>query len=393
MNRSEFWQDLSEIASATSASPRDVVDLFVEFVLTNFTFLEREDLDRCAKLLIQSRAWQQHRQEAAEHLWALFSSADYYDRNHMLILGLIAYHDQEELATLVEKGTLAISSIIHIMWLFRYTEPDVSGLYMNLLCALGEVRWSRKDLACINGDVNLYLLSQACDEDAILAYASLLLLLVISNQFEDSGINNEVLSVLESHKTRFRSLGAALVILWNRSSDSLFGILLSRFMRQAFAHPETADFLYTNDLIVFVEILLRELSEANGELASSYLKVLLVLLQNPTLRQSFTSMKSTIVQTLRLTLDQSSPESAEIASKCLQNSWLGWVTPSHTPFGSPSGKSASASAPDDSDGSDSDDAPVPPPPRSAKPPVPQPRHQSVPKVPPPPPPSRRNLSI
>lgn len=389
MNRSEFWLDLSEVASAADAQPQDMIDLFVEFVVAHIVELDRVDLDDCASLLIGSNAWKTRHEAAVEHLWSLFTVADRYERDTILFLGLLAYHDQGKLLNLVESGFLSLASVVNVMWLFRYTEPEVCGLYMDILCALGRARWCKDEVARISPSVILFLFTQGCDDDSDLKETSLLLLLVLSDQFESSGLTNEVLSVLGTHKKRFRSLGASLVMLWNRSTSKTIDILVSRFMAQAFSCPQTSDFLYTNDLIVFVEILLRDLSETESEVTTCYLRVLYVLLHNTTLRQCFADLKSTIVHTLRLAMERTSPKDAEIASGCLQIRWLGWASPSLYPSASPGGKSSSPAFSDDSEYED--EIRIPPAPRP-HPPVPLPRGSTIRKAPPPPPPSRYSLS-
>ncbi|KAJ3216354.1 hypothetical protein HDU67_009622 [Dinochytrium kinnereticum] len=96
-------------------------------------------------------------------------------------------------------------------------------------------------------------------------------------------IANPVISALSSRLHLGKKIGETVILIFNRADDASVQKLLIRFLRIIFTSPETADFFYTNDLQVILDVILREsraVAEEDEELQQGYLSILPPLLKN-----------------------------------------------------------------------------------------------------------------
>jgi hypothetical protein len=78
----------------------------------------------------------------------------------------------------------------------------------------------------------------------------------------------------------YKTFGCNLILLLNRESETSLQLLILKALYLIFGNPQTADYFYTNDLHVLVDVILRNLmdlpsdSPAANALRHTYLRVL-----------------------------------------------------------------------------------------------------------------------
>lgn len=82
----------------------------------------------------------------------------------------------------------------------------------------------------------------------------------------------------------YKTFGCNLILLLNRESETILQLLILKALYLIFGNPQTAEYFYTNDLHVLVDVILRNLidlpsdSPATNALQHTYLRVLYPIL-------------------------------------------------------------------------------------------------------------------
>eukprot|EP01116_Phalansterium_solitarium_P025102 TRINITY_DN9441_c0_g1_i1.p1 TRINITY_DN9441_c0_g1~~TRINITY_DN9441_c0_g1_i1.p1 ORF type:complete len:390 (+),score=52.63 TRINITY_DN9441_c0_g1_i1:96-1265(+) len=154
--------------------------------------------------------------------------------------------------------------------------------------------------------LDLALEQQYNTDDSVLNGA-LLSLLSINWQLP-AAINNLVMKALANRK-EISNLGNAIVMLMNREEGRSREACL-KFMRDIFSQAETADFFFTNDFHVLLEILTRQFQDlGNGDpLQLLYLEVFYQLFHNHPGYGEDQFKRDEIVSMFRSILEQTLPE-------------------------------------------------------------------------------------
>lgn len=387
------WADLEDILATDTTDVMQVgqiIDLYLD-VMADFLSSSRfkcVSALRGAEIFLNSDVMHAHTTYCRRRLVALLTTKIDQPSEYMASLGAIVLRDIDQHSTpiaqiVAESG--AVPQVVATLWLFRYTDTSTTLIYIGVLyrlCITKQLPVS--DLHSLTYDLIEYLYRRVCDNDDDPEDAdddTLLLLLALNEQYVAQSIpENKVVNVLKSNLLRYRAVGGKVVLLANRTSSTLIKVLVCKFLYYIFTTPETFNFIYTNDLKVLVEVLLRELSDLPDEaddLRQMYLRVLHVLLDNTTIcEEKF--KQSDIVSVLRCSIESSEGETRRIAERCLSVEWLQWSR--HGSFVSISSEEASRLG-SDSDYSSDEDPPVqasrpypvtlrgkplPPPPRSSK---------------------------
>lgn len=94
------------------------------------------------------------------------------------------------------------------------------------------------------------------------------------------GITNRVIKAISTHGMTYKTFGCNLILLLNRESETSLQLLILKVLYLIFGNPSTAEYFYTNDLHVLVDVILRNLidlphdSPAANALRHTYLRVL-----------------------------------------------------------------------------------------------------------------------
>lgn len=104
-------------------------------------------------------------------------------------------------------------------------------------------------------------------------------------------LTNRVLKAISTHLSRYKTFGENLILLLNRESETSLQLLILKLLYLIFSGKTTAEYFYTNDLHVLLDVILRNLldlpaeDEAMQALRHTYLRVLSPLLSNSQLRR------------------------------------------------------------------------------------------------------------
>lgn len=95
-----------------------------------------------------------------------------------------------------------------------------------------------------------------------------------------SPVTNRVIKAIATHGMTYKTFGCNLILLLNRESETSLQLLILKVLYLLFGNTSTAEYFYTNDLHVLVDVILRNLidlphdSPAAGALRHTYLRVL-----------------------------------------------------------------------------------------------------------------------
>jgi hypothetical protein len=138
-------------------------------------------------------------------------------------------------------------------------------------------------------------------------YPVIRVLLVLNEQYmvvaasqppnSTNALTNRVLKAISTHASSYKTFGQKLILLLNRESETSLQLLILKLLYLVFGTPSTAEYFYTNDLHVLLEVILRNLldlpsdppggeSNAMSALKHTYLRVLHPLLENSQLGHS-----------------------------------------------------------------------------------------------------------
>lgn len=150
-------------------------------------------------------------------------------------------------------------------------------------------------------------------------------------------LTNRVLKAISTHLTSYKTFGENLILLLNRESETSLQLLILKLLYLLFSTKATAEYFYTNDLYVLLDVILRNLLDLPAEddamqaLRHTYLRVLFPLLANSQLRREGMGYKRTeTLQVLRvLSGDVQGPHfapvdatTARLVKRCRTVEWL-----------------------------------------------------------------------
>lgn len=175
-------------------------------------------------------------------------------------------------------------------------------LLLELLYEMSRIqRLTWEDLSSVADAFILYLFQMiegfSDDANDPYHYPIIRVLLVLNEQymmFSTTGtrITNRVLKMLASHGHSYKTFGENLILLLNREAETSQQLLILKLLYLLFSNESTAEYFYTNDLRVLLDVILRNLLDLPGPLEDAsgvktsealrhtYLRVLHPLLAN-----------------------------------------------------------------------------------------------------------------
>jgi hypothetical protein len=126
----------------------------------------------------------------------------------------------------------------------------------------------------------IYMLLTVADVRQLVLNEQYLVASTIQNNNGRPGITNRVIKAISTHGMTYKTFGCNLILLLNRESETSLQLLILKLLYLLFGNPSTAEYFYTNDLHVLVDVILRNLidlphdSPAASALRHTYLRVL-----------------------------------------------------------------------------------------------------------------------
>ena len=117
--------------------------------------------------------------------------------------------------------------------------------------------------------------------------------MVLSALSHETGavLTNRVMKAISTNISNYKTFGENLILLLNRESETSLQLLILKLLYLIFSGRTTAEYFYTNDLHVLLDVILRNLldlpaeDEAMQALRHTYLRVLSPLIANSQLKR------------------------------------------------------------------------------------------------------------
>lgn len=146
----------------------------------------------------------------------------------------------------------------------------------------------------------------------------------------------------------YKTFGCNLILLLNRESETSLQLLILKVLYLLFGNPSTAEYFYTNDLHVLVDVILRNLidlphdSAAANALRHTYLRVLHPILLHSQISKPPHYKRDELVRLLHLLVSSGNhfapvdETTVRLVNRCTSVSWLQTPTEPHSPVDSAS---------------------------------------------------------
>lgn len=183
--------------------------------------------------------------------------------------------------------------------------------------------------------------------------------LVASTSHHNDGrppVTNRLMKALSTHGMTYKTFGCNLILLLNRESETSLQLLILKVLYLIFGNLTTAEYFYTNDLHVLIDVILRNLidlphdSPAANALRHTYLRVLYPILMNSQISKPPHYKREDILRLLNLLVTSGNhfapvdETTQRLVVRCTSVSWL---QPSTAKDGSISGGNNSTTSPID----------------------------------------------
>ncbi|KAF2868930.1 hypothetical protein BDV95DRAFT_106933 [Massariosphaeria phaeospora] len=308
-NEQQFWDELDDIVS-TPCQEHEMIDNALRSYLNVTTNYKSEYLQtdysvaKCVFRLIEGELFKPHKEYVRRQIiYCLLQEDDnptlhvvaafllYDGRNSGNDVTFEMMHSEgvfPRLVELVQMASVHEDTRLHQMLLELMYESS----------RIQRLNW--EDFSAVDDAFVLYLLGiiegVSDDADDPYHYPVIRVLLVLNEQYlvastnrhanGRAGITNRVLKALSTHGMTYKTFGCNLILLLNRESETSLQLLILKALYLLFGNPQTADYFYTNDLHVLVDVVLRNLidlpydSGAASALRHTYLRVLYPILTN-----------------------------------------------------------------------------------------------------------------
>jgi len=160
------------------------------------------------------------------------------------------------------------------------------------------------------------------------------------------GVTNRVIKAISTHGMTYKTFGCNLILLLNRESETSLQLLILKVLYLLFGNPSTAEYFYTNDLHVLVDVILRNLidlphdSAAANALRHTYLRVLHPILMHSQISKPPHYKREEIVRLLHLLKSSGNhfapvdETTVRLVNRCTSVSWLQPPAEPHSPVDS-----------------------------------------------------------
>lgn len=149
-----------------------------------------------------------------------------------------------------------------------------------------------------------------------------------------TGLTNRVIKAISTHGMTYKTFGCNLILLLNRESETSLQLLILKVLYLLFGNPSTAEYFYTNDLHVLVDVILRNLidlphdSTAANALRHTYLRVLYPILMHSQISRPPHYKRDELLRLLRLLVSSGNhfapvdETTVRLVNRCTSVEWL-----------------------------------------------------------------------
>ncbi|KAF2641511.1 hypothetical protein P280DRAFT_469126 [Massarina eburnea CBS 473.64] len=327
-NETQFWDELDDIVS-TRCQEHEIIDNALRSYLNVTTSYKSEYLQtdyniaKCVYRLLQGELFNAHKDYVRRQM--LYCLLQEEDNPTLHIVAAFLLFDgrnngndttfemmYEEgvfprLVEMVQTPSIQEDTRLHQMLLELMYESS----------RIQRLKW--EDFIAIDDTFILYLLEviecASDDADDPYHYPVIRVLLVLNEQYlvastsqhdGRSRMTNRVIKAISTHGTTYKTFGCNLILLLNRESETSLQLLILKVLYLIFGNPQSAEYFYTNDLHVLVDVILRNLidlpsdSPAANALRHTYLRVLYPILTHSQISKPPHYKKDDILRLLQL---------------------------------------------------------------------------------------------
>ncbi|KAJ4384605.1 pre-rRNA processing [Didymella sp. IMI 355093] len=308
-NEQQFWDELDDIVS-TRCQDEEIIDNSLRAFLNVTTSYKSEYLEtdysiaKCIFRMLEGELFATHKEYVRRQMiYCLLQEED--NPTIHLVAALLLYDGRNSGDDVVFGMMHKEGSFPRLVELVQLeTVQEDTSLHQMLLGLLYESsrvqRLDWEDFAAVNDNFILYLLGiiegASDDADDPYHYPVIRVLLVLNEQYLVASTNhhkdgrppitNRLIKALSSHGMTYKTFGCNLILLLNRESETSLQLLILKVLYLLFGNSSTAEYFYTNDLHVLIDVILRNLidlphdSTAANALRHTYLRVLYPILTN-----------------------------------------------------------------------------------------------------------------
>ncbi|KAJ3281808.1 hypothetical protein HK104_011263 [Borealophlyctis nickersoniae] len=285
----ELLEGLHTLLKNPSNSINDLVHNVVDRIVSSMKYVRNDqDMGIICGDVVESEVFEEERDEIAQVL----ASYDDKDSNKGYVVYSLLYHLGQLSPNIYRK-------LLEDDWLPRLRDQilvrhgerqhPVLVLLMYELCKLQEL--SIADLEIIDELFLSFLcdkIEQTRNESEDENYALIKLLLSLNEQFmlKNAGrpvIENRVLTTVLARTGSNKTLSENLIFMFNRATDRDIQLKTLQFLSSVLKDPASAQFFYTNDTRIIMDVILREVRsvpQEDGILQQTYISILPLLVRN-----------------------------------------------------------------------------------------------------------------
>ncbi|KAF1838012.1 hypothetical protein BDW02DRAFT_490098 [Decorospora gaudefroyi] len=302
-NEQQFWDELDEIVSAR-CHQHEIIDNSLRAFLnvtTNYIseYLQTDfSVVKCIFRMLEGELFASNKEYVRRQI--IYCLLQEEDNPTLHIVAAFLLYDarnsqnDEIFEMMHSEGTFA--RLVQLVQTRAIQEDTrLHQLLLQLLYESSRVqRLNWEDFMAVDDAFVLYLLEiiegASDDADDPYHYPVIRVLLVLNEQYLVAstsqqtdgrpGITNRVIKAISTHGMTYKTFGCNLILLLNRESETSLQLLILKVLYLLFGNPSTAEYFYTNDLHVLVDVILRNLidlphdSPAANALRHTYLRVL-----------------------------------------------------------------------------------------------------------------------
>ncbi|KAF2760864.1 hypothetical protein EJ05DRAFT_449090 [Pseudovirgaria hyperparasitica] len=377
-NEEQFWEELSDILSSDSTD-HELIDNALRSYLSFTTKFKGARSGVClrGRKLTDEDEYLQSEYDVARSSYrltqsALFKTSKEYVRRqivygllqeedaptlHMIAAFLLidGRSDDETLRMMQTEGVFP--RLVELTQEEQIQEdPSLHRTLLELLYEMSRIqRLTWEDLTAVNDTFVLYLFQviegASDDVNDPYHYPIIRVLLVLNEQYMVSSthpakgartptpLTNRVIKALSTHGTSYKTFGCNLILLLNRESETSLQLLILKLLYLLFQSTYTAEYFYTNDLYVLLDVILRNLLDLPSDsppaaaLRHTYLRVLHPLLANSQLATPPHYKRAEVLKMLSLLADSGThfapvdETTMRLVTRCTSVPWLVPKTP------------------------------------------------------------------
>ncbi|KAH8726637.1 hypothetical protein GQ44DRAFT_613418 [Phaeosphaeriaceae sp. PMI808] len=308
-NEQQFWDEIDDIAS-TRCQEHEIIDECLRSFLNVTTSYKSEYLQtdysvaKCIFRLLEGNLYIAHKDYVRRQIIYCVLQEEDNPTLHVVAAFLLydGRHSKDDAIFEMMHSESTFPRLVELVQMDSVQEDTkLHQMLLELTYESSRVqRLTPEDFMAVNDDFIIYLLDViegvSDDADDPYHYPVIRVLLVLNEQYlvastnhqQDGrpGVTNRVIKAISTHGMTYKTFGCNLILLLNRESETSLQLLILKLLYLLFGNVSTAEYFYTNDLHVLVDVILRNLidlphdSAAASALRHTYLRVLYPILTN-----------------------------------------------------------------------------------------------------------------